>query len=226
MVRWFDSRSTSSYARIVWPVAGMFCFDFARTRICCWLRFFASFVIGFFGVRSSVLLCVCSSVLLCIHSSGHPTVPTTLAHTAMARVHNLVAHPHKTLFISSLAPTARARRVHTRTAANDFRRFLAKVLPGHLFLALRTFPSAFLAVPDVHSISLPRGLCFLFQAHSTFALFALVRACCASRELACMAPRDTARCAGHFLLVALYTHPLALYAHIRLMPQSPFNLHR
>jgi hypothetical protein len=93
----------------------------------------------------------------------------------MARVHNLVAHPHKTLFISSIAPTARARRVHTRTAANDFGCFLAKVLPGHLFLALRTFPFVFflfralLAVPDVHCISLPRGLYFLFQAHSTFA---------------------------------------------------------
>ena len=65
--------------------------------------------------------------------------------------------------------TARARRVHTRMAANDFGRFLAKVLLGHVLLALRTFPCALLAVPDVPCISLPRGLYFLLQAHSTFA---------------------------------------------------------
>ena len=62
------------------------------------------------------------------------------------------------------------------------------------------------AVPDQHGIVLALDLNFVLWAHSTFVVFALVRAFGAGGELACKAPR--ARCFVHSLLVALYTRPL------------------
>ena len=66
--------------------------------------------VGFFGVRSSVLLC--------IHLSGHPTVPMKLLNAALARGRDFLGDLHTAFCLCPLAPTHGALREKTVTASH------------------------------------------------------------------------------------------------------------